>query len=162
MKLNMKLPKYTMDNLAPMFIKAAALRNEMLDAGFTDNGGAIHSAERIMDILGQRLNYEKLSHINNLKKYPKAEFSKKARFAHQKGKQVLIEHVAPLRDLTRKAIKEIENLKGQKAEKCLVAFVKKHYRLILLTPEETLHLNRLNRSNMDRRRLELAGIFISK
>jgi hypothetical protein len=33
-----------------MFRKAAALRNEMIAAGFTDNGGAIHSAERILNI----------------------------------------------------------------------------------------------------------------
>jgi hypothetical protein len=50
-------------------------RNEMLAAGFTDNGGAIHSAERILDILGQRLKYPGLSHGNALRHYPKAEFS---------------------------------------------------------------------------------------
>jgi len=42
--------KYYSGNLIPMFRKAAALRNEMIAAGFTDNGGAIHSAERILNI----------------------------------------------------------------------------------------------------------------
>lgn len=50
-----------------MFRLAAELRRRMLDAGFSDNGGAIHSAERILNILGQRLCYPGLSHINNLR-----------------------------------------------------------------------------------------------
>jgi hypothetical protein len=65
-------------------------------AGFTDNGGAIHSAERILDILCLRLCYPGLSHINNLKRYPNAEFSIAAWRGHQAKEIVLIEHVAPL------------------------------------------------------------------
>jgi len=60
--------KYHSGNLIPMFRLAATLRKQMLDAGFTDNGGAIHSAERILNILGLCLNYPDLSHINNLRK----------------------------------------------------------------------------------------------
>jgi len=37
--------KYEPLQLIEMFRMAAALRNEMLSVGFTDNGGAIHSAE---------------------------------------------------------------------------------------------------------------------
>ena len=40
-----------------MFRKAAMMRNEMLADGFTDNGGAIHSASRILDILCHRVCY---------------------------------------------------------------------------------------------------------
>jgi hypothetical protein len=43
--------KYDPATLVRMFRKAAKFPQEMLDAGFTDNGGAIHSAERILDIL---------------------------------------------------------------------------------------------------------------
>ena len=50
------MSKYSPENLIPMFRKAASLRNEMKDSGFTDNGGGIHSAERILDILGLCLN----------------------------------------------------------------------------------------------------------
>jgi hypothetical protein len=39
----------------------------MISAGFTDNGEAIHSAERIMNILALALNYPELTHLNNLK-----------------------------------------------------------------------------------------------
>ena len=56
--------KYRPEILIPMFRKAAKFRNDMLNAGFTDNGGAIHSAERILNILGQRLKYPELNHIN--------------------------------------------------------------------------------------------------
>jgi hypothetical protein len=152
--------KYTAENLAPMFVEAAALRNKMLSAGFTDNGGAIHSAERIMDILGLCLNYEELSHRNHLKKHPKAQLSEGARLARQKGKPLLIEHVAPLRHLTQTAIEKITGLKAADAERRLLNFVRKHYRLVLLTPEETQRLNKSNRSKMNSKRLERVGIRI--
>jgi hypothetical protein len=66
--------KYDPAVLIRMFRKAANLRNDMLAEGFTDNGGAIHCAERILDILGQRLNYPGLSHGNALRHYKNAEF----------------------------------------------------------------------------------------
>jgi hypothetical protein len=37
-------------------------------------------------------------------------------------------------------------------------FIKKHYRLVLLTPDETKHLNKINRTKMEDDRLERAGI----
>jgi hypothetical protein len=155
-----KNAKYTPDTLIPVFIKAAALRNELIALGFTDNGGAIHSAERIIDILGQRIKYPRLNHINSYQGYPDAEFSEKAYSAYKRGGKVLIEHVSPLRAFTRKAI----CLLGEKPEytqivrKRLEKFIEEHYRLVLLTPEETIRLNRENRSNMDSQRLEKSGI----
>src|SRR4051812_12124741 len=88
--------KYHSGNLIPMFRLAAKLCKEMRAVGFTDNGGAIHSAERILNILGLCLVYPDLSHINNLRKYGKAEFSIKARAAYNRGEKVLIEHVSPV------------------------------------------------------------------
>src|SRR5687767_8148678 len=70
-----RLGKYHAGNLIPMFRKAAALRNDMLAAGFTDNGGAIHSAERILNMLGPCLNYAGVGHVNNVRHYEKAIFS---------------------------------------------------------------------------------------
>ena len=100
--------KYQPDLLIAMFRKGAALCNEMIEAGFTNNGGAIHSAERILNILGLCLNYFALSHINNLRHLEEAEFSVEAWKLHQNGNKVLIEHVSPLRHLTREAIDKIE------------------------------------------------------
>jgi len=153
--MNKSRSKYTVESLTPMFRKAATLRNEMLASGFTDNGGAIHSAERILDILGQRLNYPNLRHINNLRSDPDAEFSTEALEAHSKGEKVLIEHVSPLRELTRRAIAEIDN-KATDTE--FLDFIRRNYQLVLLTPDETTRLNRINRSKMEPDRLKNAGI----
>jgi hypothetical protein len=139
-----------------MFRLAAKLCKRMRAAGFTDNGGAIHSAERILNLLGLSLVYPELGHINNLRKYEKAEFSVRARAAYARGEKVLIEHVSPVRDLTRRAIDKIDKLDDDGFAK----FVKKHFRLVLLTPEETARLNRQNRSTMSKDRL--ARIKIAK
>ena len=76
--------------------------------GFTDNGGAIHTAERNLNILGLRLNYPDIGHPNDLRKSDNAEFSVEALAAHERGGKVFIEHVSPHRDFTRKAIAKIE------------------------------------------------------
>ena len=145
------------DVFIAMFRKAAELRNEMTQAGFTDNAGAIHSAERILNILGLRLNYPGIGHINHLRNYDKAEFSIEALRLHQRGSKVFIEHVSPLRDLTRKAIEKID--KGI-SDTEFKKFVKRHYRLVLLSPSETSRLNKQNRSKMTHDRLIEAGIIL--
>lgn len=147
--------KYDPDTLIAMFRLAAALRKQMLDVGFTDNGGAIHSAERILNILGLRLCYPDLTHINNLRDHPEAPFSEAALVAYKKGEKVLIEHVSPHRALTRQAIEQIEaGVNDDEFKK----FVKKHFQLALLTETETIHLNSLNRSRLEPDRLRKAGI----
>ncbi|HWH60448.1 MAG TPA: hypothetical protein VN682_22670 [Terriglobales bacterium] len=149
--------KYDPELLIKMFRKAAALRNEMIAAGFTDNGGAIHCAERILDILGQRLSYPGLSHGNSLKHYPRAEFSDAAWELHTKGEAVLIEHVAPRRHLTQMAIERVQTATDAQFR----AFIRRHYRTVLLSPDETLRLNRLNRSVVHSNRLGQAGITVA-
>jgi hypothetical protein len=143
--------KYQPSHLIPMFRKAAVFRNEMIEAGLTDNGGAIAAAERILDILGLRLCYPGLSNRASLRKYERAEFSKEAFIAHNAGKQVLIENVAPHRALTQLSIRKIidEKFSDEKFAK----FVKKKYRLLILTKEETIALNRLNRSQLHSKRV---------
>ena len=151
--------KYVPETLVPMFRKAAAVRNEMVASGFTDNGGAIHSAQRILDILGQRLNYPQLTHINNLRDHPDAEFSVATMAAHDRGERIFIEHVSPLRDLTRHAIAVLDQ---GATDQELVDFVRLHYRLAVLTEAETRHLNRSNRSRMTADRLGDAGIKVRR
>lgn len=147
--------KYEPGKLVKMFRLAAELRNEMLAAGFTDNGGAIHSAERILNILGLRVCYPDVSHINNLSQLPHAPFSENAFEAFKQGKRVLIEHVSPHRELTRLAI---QKLKEGLSDEDFLAFVRDYFQLALLTEEETTRLNRLNRSRIDPNRLANAGI----
>lgn len=151
--------KYTPQKLIPMFRLATTLRNKMIAADFTDNGGAIHSAERILDILGMRLNYPGLNHINNLREYPEAEFSASAKRACARGEKVFVEHVSPRRDFTRHAIEQIDN---GASDQQFLNYVRKHYRLVLLTEEETKHLNSVNRTKMEKDRLETAGIKLAR
>ena len=150
--------KYEPLKLIEMFRRAAALRKQMLEVGFTDNGGAIHSAERILNILGLRLCYPELSHINNLRNHPNAPFSEEALVAHRAGEKVLIEHVNPHRALTRVAIEQIE---AGVSEEQFISFVKARFQLALLTQAETRRLNKLNRSKMAPDRLAGAGISLA-
>ena len=129
----------------------------MVEAGFTDNAGAIHSCERILDILGLRLNYPELSHINKLSQRQYAEFSEAALAAHKRGEKTFIEHVSPLRDMTRQAINFLDEGASDKEFK---EFIVEHYRLVLLTKEEMQRLNRINRSRMTPDRLREAGIAV--
>jgi len=152
-----KIRKYEPIKLIEMFRLAAALRNEMLKTGFTDNGGAIHSAERILNLLGPLLCYPGLTHINNLRNHPNAPFSEKALIAHRAGEKVLIEHVAPHRALTKLAIEKIDA--GMKDDE-FILFVKANFQLALLSATETSHLNKINRSKLDPNRLKSAGINI--
>lgn len=149
--------KYIPSTLLPalrLFIKA---RNRAIKSGFTDNGGAIHSVERILDILCQRVQYPNLRHINNLKTDPDAECSVGAHKARRHGEKVLIEHVMPQREFARAVIKLVEN--GATDDQ-LLAYIRLHYRLVLLTQEETTALNRSNRSRITPDRLGDAGIKI--
>ena len=142
-----------------MFRMAAELRQQMLRVGFTDNGGAIHSAERILNILGVILRYPSLTHINNLHHLPDAPFSAEALVAHKAGEKVFIEHVSPHRAFTRLAI---ERVAAGVSDEEFTCFVNKHFELALLTQVETQRLNKLNRSRMDPDRLKSAGISLVK
>ncbi len=130
----------------------------MVSAGFTDNGGAIHSAERILHLLGQRICFPDLSHLNNLRKLPNAPFSEAALIAYRNGEQVFIEHVNPHRALTKLAIELIESGANDTEFK---AFVKQNYQVALLTHEETVRLNRLNRTKIEKDRVGRAGILLA-
>jgi hypothetical protein len=147
--------KYEALKLVEMFRLAAELRARMLNGGFTDNGGAIHSAERILNILGLGLCYPDLSHLNNLRRLKNAPFSEDAFSAYQAGKRVLIEHVNPHRELTRQAISVIES---GATDAQFIDFVRGNFQLALLTEDETSRLNKLNRSKIDPNRLASAGI----
>jgi hypothetical protein len=147
--------KYSPAVLLPALRLFVDARNKAIATGFTDNGGAIHSVERILDILAQRVKYPGLRHINGLKTRADAECSSKAYLARQRGEKVLIEHVMPQRDFARAVIDVIG--RGATDEEIL-SFIGERYRLVLLTQEETTALNRANRSRMTPDRLKEAGI----
>lgn len=115
--------------------------------------------ERILDILGQRLCYPRLSHINQLKTAEDAEASVSAEAARRRGEKVNIEHVAPLRALAKEVIARID--RGASDDE-LLAFIRATYRLVLLTPEETTMVNRLNRCRLTEDRIAEAGIRLAR
>ena len=148
--------KYDPDKLLPLFVQAAKMRNQLNKAGLTDNAGAIHTCERIINIISHKLKYPNLSHPNNFKNSEYSRFSIKAKDAFDRNDKVYIEHVSPLRDFTKKAI-EIAVKKETSIEE-LKNFILVNYELVLLTKDETIHLNRINRSKMTPTRLADAGI----
>lgn len=142
--------------LAPLRLFVGA-RRQALKAGFTDNGGAIHSIERILDILGLRLCYPFVSHINKLKYHPNAECSVAAFEARGVGGRLLIEHVMPQRAYARRICDMID---AGESDDAVLRYVRESYRLVILTDEETYMLNRQNRSTLSTDRLADAGIAV--
>lgn len=151
--------KYEVEQMVKAFRLFAAARKAANDVGIPDNAGAIHSCERILNLLGMRLNYPNVGHINNQKHHSQAKFSIAAKAAYEKGDKVLIEHVAPLRHFTQLAIKLITDGADDDA---LIAFVRKHYVLVHLTPDEASRLNKHNRSKVVTDRLGEVGIRLAK
>jgi hypothetical protein len=147
--------KYHHGNLIPALRPFIAARNKAIESGFTDNGGAIHSVERILDILSLHLRYPRLSHINNLKNDPEAEISKAALKARLQGQPLYIEHVLPQRAYAQEVIALVN---AGATDDDLAAFIRANYRLVLLTQDETERLNQLNRSRITKDRITDAGI----
>jgi len=151
--------KYRVGNLIPALRLFVEARNKALKLGFTDNGGAIHSVERILDILSQRIVYPTHRHINDQKTDPNAEISVEAQRARERGDPIFIEHVRPLRAYAREVIDRI-------GEGCtddeLVEFIRARYRLVLLSKDETRRINGLNRSRITDDRIADAGIELVK
>jgi hypothetical protein len=101
--------------------------------------------------------YPHINHINKLKKDMDAECSEGAYEARQRGEKILIEHVMPQRAFAQEIIKLVDG--GASNEEILI-YITKHYRLVLLTQEETSRLNRQNRSKITPDRLMDANIKI--
>ncbi len=149
--------KYNPAMLLPALRLFIDARNSAIATGFTDNGGAIHSVERILDILCQRVKYPYLRHTNSLKKDLRAECSVEAHHARERGEKVLVEHVMPQRAFAQEVIRLVTS---NITDEGIISFIQKNYRLVLLTPQETTALNRVNRSRITPDRLTEAGILI--
>ena len=145
-----RIPKHNAVNLISALRIASEARLKIRAVGVDDNGGAIHSVERILDILGQRIKYPGLSHINKLKNYAKAEMSVAAFDQIALGGKVEIEHVAQKRALS---ISMLGFLESPRSDSEISSFVETYYRLVLLTPTERKNLDRINRTKLDSNRL---------
>ena len=98
-----------------------------------------------------------MRHINSLKKDRTAEISVAAYEARERnergepGEPVEIEHFNPQRAYARKIIELVG--KG-KSDDLLIRYIKRTYRLVLLTKAERSALDRENRSKIDPKRLD--------
>jgi|LauGreDrversion4_2_1035121.scaffolds.fasta_scaffold611662_1 hypothetical protein len=139
------------------FIEARA---KALSHGYiTENGGAIHSVERILNILSLRLCYPHISHQNSLKTCPNTHLSVAAHAARLAGPKVEIEHVLPQRSFTNLVCDMVEQ---GATDADVVDYIKDNFRLVLFTPEERRLLDRVNRSRIVEDSLKGAGIELYK
>ena len=104
----------------------------MLAAGCTDNGGAIHSVERIVNILSERVCYN-VTHNQQLKTDPRTEISVAAHAARLRGEKVYIEHVLPHREFAQMVCCKIDE---GLPDEGILQFIEDNYRLVLLTEDE--------------------------
>ncbi|MGH5969380.1 hypothetical protein ACRFL2_14115 [Klebsiella aerogenes] len=148
--------KYTEDVLLTVLRKCIVLRNELNSIGFTDNGGAIHSVERVLELLCIRRKYS-LTHINSLKRSKVYERTLGATKALEKGEAVRIEHVHPIREWTRSIIDKVN---ANSSDDEILEYIDQNYRLVLVSKEEAKILDRKNRSRMELNRLESAGLVL--
>jgi hypothetical protein len=125
--------------------------------GVNDNVGAIHSAERIAEMLSLKIAYPGLTHINNLRHKEFAWFSINAKIAFDEDKkaQIEIEHVSPKRAYTIALLKKISETEDKVKIK---KWVKENFKLALLTPPERAHLDKVNRTRMCPDRLKSVEI----
>ena len=129
--------------------------------GFTDNGGAIHSVERIAGILCLAICFPEISHLNKVKELPDIEISVAAQASRMRGdlNDVQIEHVMPQRAY---AIALCEKIEKGETEQQLIDFIKSTFRLVLLTKKERRAIDKINRSRMTPDRVAEAGIALYK
>jgi hypothetical protein len=122
-----------------------------------DNGGAIHSLERLLDILSHRLVYPHLSHENSAKDDPDFPMSEGAALALKGGRRDRLrrEHVQPRRAYTVAFCNLVDQGAGDVE---LMDYIKRNFRIVLLDVEETRRLNLINRSRIVENRLDVAGI----
>lgn len=148
--------KYQAETMLPALRHFVEARNFAVREGLlTDNGGAIHSIERILDIMSLRVCYPHVSHYNSLKKCPNAHRSVEAENARRAGESVEIEHLLPKRAYSQLICGMIAD--GASDEEILT-YIKTHFRLVLLTQAERKALDKVNRSKLDPERLQNAGI----
>ncbi|WP_394729095.1 hypothetical protein [Altererythrobacter sp. GH1-8] len=131
-------------------------RNKALERNLiTDNWGGIHSCTRIADIMAAWACYPNIQ-LLKYKMHPDAEMSAAAYAWREQGiadglpeseiqANLKLEHVLPQREMTLTIGEMIDN--GRTDEEIFV-WLRANYRIVVLTAEETIELNRRNRSRI--------------
>ena len=129
----------------------------MHDKGLNDNLGAIHSAERMAELLSLKIAYPGLTHLNKLRYCKFAWFSKDAKniFDQDKKAKIEIEHIFPKRIYTKELLCKIDE---EAENKDITKWIIENFKLALLTPKERAELDKVNRTRMCPDRLKAANI----
>ncbi len=124
----------------------------MHEMGLNDNVGAIHSAERIAELLSLKIAYPGLTHINKLRHYKFAWFSKNAKTAFDKDQKakIEIEHIFPKRVYTQELLCKIDE---EATSTNITKWINENFKLALLTPDERTTLDKENRTRNSHDRL---------
>ncbi|OBV11376.1 hypothetical protein [Erythrobacter dokdonensis] len=137
-------------------------RNEVLTQGLiTDNWGGIYSCTRIADIMAAWAKYPDIQ-LLSYKMHPDAEISAAAYEWRENGyasgmprneimKNLRLEHVLPQREMTLHIGAMVDDGKNDEQ---IFDWIRTHYRVVVLTVQETLELNRRNRSRICPNRMD--------
>lgn len=138
----------------------AEARKVALQSGFTDNAGAIHSIERILEILCRKIVFPSVAHPNGLKRHERVEISIAAHAEREAGNlgAIQIEHVMPQRAFAREVLSRLERFSDSEIED----YISTTYRIVILTKKERRQCDRLNRTRMTPDRIAEAGIELFK
>lgn len=137
---------------------AAAGRKTMNQMGLSDNRGAIHPMERILNIARANLVHG-IAHQSYIKHDMNIEGTVEAFAARKLGKRVDIEHMYPRRESAIAVCRMVEDGASNDA---LIDYVIQTGRAILLTPEQRAAVDAVpgNRSVYSADRLMKAGLTI--
>lgn len=161
--------KYDPRSMMPIFRLFWHARNEARAMGLTDNGGAIHSATRIADVIASNHVYPNQPRFGqSLKLSAKAEISAAAYDLRERAlaeglapakvaAQIEVEHFLPQRAMT---IHIGQMVDAGATDEEILDWLTDNYRLVLLTREERRLVDSRNRSKLCSERL--AGIAMRK
>jgi hypothetical protein len=132
-------------------------RSEANALGLTDNHGAIHSIERVLNILRLRLVHPNIDHVRNIKHDPNVEGTAEAFAARERGERVDIEHVYPRREV---AVAVCDLITRGASDRQLRNYIVRTSHVVLLTPTQRIAVDAVpgNRSRYTEERLKAAGI----
>lgn len=148
--------KYNQADLLAALRIAVMARVAMLSIdSITDSVGAIHSVERVLDALSMLVKYPNISTGDLAVHCPSLERSVEAQRAIESRHRVEVEHVAPKREYS---IGVCNIIAAGATNNDILAYIQRHYRLVLLTPQERRSMSRKNRSRLTTDRLADAGI----
>lgn len=156
------MPKYKLTDevMLAALRPLAEGRNRANALGLTDNHGAIHAVERVLDILRVHLADYGVSRSDQLK-HANIKGTAEAFEARARGQRVEVEHVYPRREVAQEVCAMV--MRGDTDRK-LRNYIIKTSQVVLLTPEQRAMVDAVpgNRSRYMPARLKCVGLKVSR